>query len=442
MHEPDWLRWPIEQRVRSVVAGELDRAAWSAEADAWAADADARYRGCAELRPAPTGAPPVRVGVKDLFDVAGFATRLGLRRYRHYPTRSAAALAPVPPAAVVAKLVTTELSLGMRHGCVNPRYPHLSPAGSSTGCAVAVGAGVCDLALGTDTVVSVRLPAAVCGLAGLRMTPRPALLQGIFQVSPLLDAVGWIARTAADLSYLWRFLRLDRLVPEPVPATPDRFRLGIVEEVQAVPAAPAVREAFEATCARLAAAGHTLVPVRLGELWQRRGDVYELCTRAAWDSYREWRDRLDDELDESTEHALRAGAAVTDARYAALRDDLAACRGRVPALFAAHGVDAWLLPHSPLLPRNRAVQAAPSSTIPRPDDEGYQLRIGYAGVASLAGLPAITVPMGHSAEHDAPIGLEAIGPANSEPWLLRLAELVSDVTGPVAGERPLVGSPA
>ena len=77
---------------RCSTAARSARAEWHALASRWSFAADARYRACAELRSPAPDAAPIRLGVKDTVDVAGFPTRLGLRRYRHYAQRSAAPL--------------------------------------------------------------------------------------------------------------------------------------------------------------------------------------------------------------------------------------------------------------------------------------------------------------------------------------------------------------
>ena len=426
---PPWHALPLEERARLVESGRIDLADWRRQATAWAQTADSRYRACVELRPPHGGDASIRVGVKDTVDVAGFATRLGLPRYRHYPTRSAAALGRVPARSINAKLVTTELSLGLEHGCVNPCFPHLDPAGSSTGCAVAVAAGICDLAMGTDTVASVRLPAGACGVVGLRVTHDPRLLDGMLQVSPLLDAPGWVARSADDLAFLWRRHRLGQPPGADQREPAGRFRVGVVQEALEDSLEPPVRGALNEVCDALAGNGHHLVPVRLGALWRQRGLTYELCTKAAWDRFRPGRGGIDDTLGESVRAALEVGAAVDGARHERLLTELYACRQAVSGRFQAQGVDLWLLPVGPLLPRDLRTTAPPASTIPQPGAPDYWKRVSYAAIASLAGLPAITFPVAHSRSHQAPVVAQAIGPVRSDGRLIQFARTVGRLVG-------------
>ena len=156
---------PLGRRAERLAAGEN---AYVLQAlNAWNADNHARTGAFAEHRPVTEAA--VRVGVKDVLDVSGWRTGFGAGpRGRRPRTSTVPVLRHFPLRTVMAKTTTTEYGIGLEHGCVNIAYPHLDPGGSSTGSAVAVAAGLCDIALGTDSVASVRLPAAATGVYGLR----------------------------------------------------------------------------------------------------------------------------------------------------------------------------------------------------------------------------------------------------------------------------------
>jgi Asp-tRNA(Asn)/Glu-tRNA(Gln) amidotransferase A subunit family amidase len=424
LEPPPPLRQPLAERVRMLDDGELDLETWRADANRWAELADARYRACTELRPFEGGDPPIRIGVKDTVDVAGYATHLGLRRYRHYPTRTARVLEHLPPPLITAKLATAELALGLEHGCVNPLFPHLDPAGSSTGCAVAVAAHISDLAMGTDTVNSMRHPAAACGVVGLRVTHDERLLDGIFPLSPLLDAPGWIARTADDLAFAWQRL----LAGEEPPY--DLGRIGIVSEAVEEVEEPAVREALGRVSAALAAAGRTLVPVSLDVLWETRGIAYELCARDARDLYHHrWVDQIDDSLGASTLRALEMGAATDDRRRDELLATVATCRRTAFERFARDAVDVWLLPVADLMPRDLDEEEPPAATLRKPSELHEDRKISYATIASVAGLPSIVFPVALDEARAAPVELQAVGPPGTEFRLIRLAQEVATLVG-------------
>lgn len=176
---PNYLALTLRERYAQLQANQALAADWAAQYEQWAVHADGHYRCLVSTRPAE--APWFRLGVKDTVDVAGLPTRLGLRSYRHYPARSAEALTWLDPrVALTCKVTTTELNIAFGGGCRNPLYPSIDPSGSSTGSAVSVAAGLCDISLGTDVLGSVRWPASHCGMVGLRMTHKAGNLAGVF----------------------------------------------------------------------------------------------------------------------------------------------------------------------------------------------------------------------------------------------------------------------
>ncbi|MGC4814790.1 amidase family protein [Micromonospora sp. DT228] len=416
---PESLSGSLAQRAEDLRQGRIDHDRWRVEASNWAAYADSRYQACVDLRPVQRGGPGFRVGVKDTLDVAGFATRMGLRHYRHYPPRTAPVLSGLPVSSVVSKLVTTEINIGRGHGCVNPYFPHLDPAGSSTGCAVAVAAGITDVAIGTDSVGSVRLPAAACGVVGLRLTHDPLHFATGFRSSSLLDAPGIVARTAEDLDWVWRQGWFGSAGP--TSSARSSIRVGVVAEVLENWRSPEVVRAQDLVMRALTAGGHQLRTVRLDEIWRWRGSVFQLCARHAWDRCRTWPKRVTGSFGEPTRLALESGAAVTDERLAEIEAAVRRTRAAVPAIFDDQDVDLWLLPAGPRPPRNIHTTSAPVSTIPDPDDLDDPRLTGYASVASLAGLPAITFPVVYDETLDAPIEMQAVGRPHSEPVLIDFA---------------------
>ena len=243
----------------------------------------------------------------------------------------------------IAKVVTTELNVGIGSGCVNPCFPQIDPAGSSTGSAVAVAAGICDVSLGTDVLGSVRWPAGRCGVAGLRMTHDPGWLEGIFPLSPAMDAPGWVARTADDLAFLWdrigfggRGLGGSPLLGAAAPGR-GRARMAVAGEVLESDVDAEIRVALDVAGAALREHGHEVTARAIGEAWDWRGAAWELCARDAWDGYQDWQRWIGDDLLESTRRALAAGADVDDARHAEIRGAMARQRARRDDLFSGAG---------------------------------------------------------------------------------------------------------
>jgi aspartyl-tRNA(Asn)/glutamyl-tRNA(Gln) amidotransferase subunit A len=163
------------------------------------------------------------LAVKDLFDTAGVRTTYGSGLYAdHVPEQNAVAVQRLldAGAVMVGKTHLPEFAWGVLgqsefYGtCHNPAHPGRTTGGSSSGSAAALAAGDCDLALGSDTGGSIRLPSAACGTVGLK--PRWGLIpmDGGYPLVPLLDTAGPMATTVEDVALMWSVLA-ERPIPEP-----------------------------------------------------------------------------------------------------------------------------------------------------------------------------------------------------------------------------------
>jgi Asp-tRNA(Asn)/Glu-tRNA(Gln) amidotransferase A subunit family amidase len=176
--------------------------------------------------PGPTPDGPLagrRLVVKDLVDTAGIRTTYGSRIYgQNVPRRSAVVVerALGAGAVLVGKANLPEFAwsvLGKNpwYGTVhNPARPGKTSGGSSAGSAAALAAGLADIAIGTDTGCSIRLPSAACGTVGLKPRWGSIPAAGVFPLAPTLDTVGPMARTVADTALFWSVLA-GRPVPPP-----------------------------------------------------------------------------------------------------------------------------------------------------------------------------------------------------------------------------------
>ncbi len=161
--------------------------------------------------PEPAGDDAVRVGVKDLINIKGEVTSAGseyLYKNANPASRDAACLRLIrqSDAWIVGKTNLSEFAIGVTGSNdyfgtpINPLDPTRIPGGSSSGSAVAVAMGLADIALGTDTAGSIRVPAACCGIAGLKTTFGLISIEGVYPISPrYLDTVGPMAANVAGL---------------------------------------------------------------------------------------------------------------------------------------------------------------------------------------------------------------------------------------------------
>ena len=165
-----------------------------------------------------SAAPPLH-GVpyllKDLFDLAGVPTKAG-STFLDRSDPLTRATAPIVQrlrelgAVLAGKTHLVEFASGLtgenpHYGdCPHPHFPDRLSGGSSSGSAALVAAGVAPLAIGTDTGGSVRVPAALCGLYGFRLTPDDELIRDAFPLAPTMDTAGWFTANAKDMLTVWR----------------------------------------------------------------------------------------------------------------------------------------------------------------------------------------------------------------------------------------------
>jgi aspartyl-tRNA(Asn)/glutamyl-tRNA(Gln) amidotransferase subunit A len=284
----DLLDLTATEAVAHIEAGEIDAAelfeAYRARAAAddlnaftWVADGpDER----ADLAGPLKGVP---MGVKDLFCTEGVPSQAGSRILEGYlPPYTATAVrnAQAAGAALLGKTNQDEFAMGSSnensgYGPVrNPWDRERVPGGSSGGSAAAVAAGLVPWALGTDTGGSVRQPAALCGIVGLKPTYGAISRYGMIAFASSLDQCGPLTRTVADAALLFAHLvgkdHCDATslgMPEPVrmPTAQrlDGIRLGVPEELTGEGIEPGVQAAFEATLRLAEDLGATVDSCRL-----------------------------------------------------------------------------------------------------------------------------------------------------------------------------------
>lgn len=203
--------------------------------------------------PGPAGTGPlagVPIAVKDLIDHAGRITTAGSGFYRHEATKTAPALARLieAGAVVIGRTGLHEFAFGFSSEnpwfgpVLNPWDRSLSPGGSSGGSAAAVAAGIVPIAIGTDTGGSIRVPAALCAVVGLKVTHGLIPLDGVFPLVPSMDTVGAIAGSLDDLELATAIMAAQSWPPAP---GPDVTRLVVPDTwVETAPLSQEVATSF------------------------------------------------------------------------------------------------------------------------------------------------------------------------------------------------------
>jgi amidase len=356
------------------------------------------------VREATPGAG-LRVAVKDLIDVAGLPTTAGSRAVaeRAAPAAAdAACLAGLRAAAargeawLAGKTNLHELAYGISgvnraFGTpVNPLDPARVPGGSSSGSAVAVASGEADVAYGSDTGGSIRIPAACCGVAGLKTTWGRIPLTGVWPLAPSLDTVGPMARDVAGLVAGMALLEPGFTVTAEAPRVVGRVVIG---------ADPTVDDAVDSA---LAAAGWDVVPVVLDGLSAATTAAMTVLDAEAWASNRALAEAVPDQIGRDVLTRLREASQITPAAIAAAQEEAARWRATLSSLWDQVELLALptLLGFPPVLGNAR---------------EMVRIR-GLTSPVNLAGLPALALPV--PAGGPLPASVQLIGPAGAEDRLL------------------------
>ncbi len=355
------------------------------------------------------------VAVKDIVAVAGAPTRCGSPASSPEPALKDAEIVRRlrdAGAEVFAVTQCLEYAAGFAHPEIgdtrNPHDPSRTSGGSSGGSAALVAAGVCDLAIGSDTGGSIRIPAAYCGIVGLKPTYGLLPLDGVFPLSPSCDHAGTLTATVAGAADLIPVLA--GLPAEPL-GEPGAFTVGVLAAQLADPSVtPEVHDAVSGALDRLAAAG-----------WQ----VRELT--APWlDDLRAWEDVLaaivareaylvhagldQTRYADGTRGLLEFGAAVDDDAYARALERRAELTAAVDA--SLDGVDALA---GPTVGYQAPEQDPPFGA---GDDNGEGR---FTGPYNLTGHPAVSLPVPIAG---LPAGLQLAGRRDQDLALLRVAAAV------------------
>ena len=347
-----------------------------------------------------TSGPGVRLAVKDLIDMEGVPTTAGCRAVANEAVPAAAdaaclAGARSAGARIVGRTNLHELALGVTgvnpwYGTpVNPLDPRLVPGGSSSGSAVAVATGEADVAYGSDTGGSVRIPSACCGTAGLKTTWGRVPLEGVWPLSPSFDTVGPMARDVAGL-----VVGMQLLEPGFVLATQ---RTGTVGRLR-VEADPSIDAAIDRA---LGASEWEVSEVELPRWHDATAAAGILLVAEAWETDRELLARRPGEVGADVAGRLALGGSIDARGLASARTVQREWNESLEEIFER--VD---------------VIATPTLTVfPPPLDGGEELLMARCTLpVNLAGVPALALPVPTS--RGLPASMQLIGPRHGEEKLL------------------------
>ena len=380
----------------------------------------------------------IPIAVKDLYNTKGIRTTGGSKFFADYvPSEDAFVVDKIKKAGahIIGKTNTHEIALGVTNNnphfgaCRNPWDIAHTPGGSSGGSAVAVATGMALAAIGTDTGGSIRIPASLCGVVGLKPTYGRISLRGILPLSWNLDHAGPITKRVEDAAVMLQVMGgYDPEDPASFKTLPGDFSSHMqdtirdrkvalavgtfVEEVTQPEVLASIRKAADV----LAEQGAIIEEVNVDYL--REGALANaLMTQADGAAFH--RERLKEHPDwfgADVRQRLETGAGFTSSEYALARRTQAEVRRRCDLLFEEY--DVLILPTTPIvapvLEGENAVERA-------------RLLTRLTSPFNITGLPALSVPCGFSSE-GLPIGLQIASRAWNESGVLRIGYAYQQAT--------------
>jgi len=337
-------------------------------------------------------------------------------------------------ASIVATTQTHPLGFGVTTpGTGNPRAPGRIAGGSSAGSAAAVAAGIVDLAIGTDSGGSIRIPAACCGVVGLKPTYGRIPLNGVQPLAPSLDCVGPLAGSVERCGMLFDVLA-GEFAERRAYGRPNvrGLRIGLPRELLTQPLDDYVRTAWEATLAVLREAGAQIVGVAIPSLADAAAATGTVLAAEAARAYREELTNRPDAIPADVRARLEYGMRILPGALAVARCHGVLLRTELGRVF-----------------RDLDVLCTPTLPCRLPTTGHDTIRVGgrapervtaaltrFTSPFNLAGVPAGSLPHAWD-DTGGPMGLQVVGPHGGERAVLRaMSAIESAVGGPWEPARP------
>jgi aspartyl-tRNA(Asn)/glutamyl-tRNA(Gln) amidotransferase subunit A len=368
----------------------------------------------------------VPISVKDNIAVAGAPTTAGSSVPLEYARDSADAATTesllAAGAIIFAKNRLYEFAFGNQHRThgttKNPWRLDRTTAGSSSGSVAAVAASLGFGSIGTDTGGSIRVPAAMCGVVGLKPTLGRVPTRGVVPVSWSLDHVGPMARTVADAAAILRAIS-----PGTEPAADPEHsprRVGVALDGE-TPLDPAVRDAVREACAVLSQM-YDVVEVDLPSSQLARTVLWTIASAEASDFHRHLLARHGDLYDPLVRRRLLRGRLISAADYVRAQRLRAVLTTELDS--AAEGVDAVVLPVSPIPAYSLGDRRVQIGSIV---EDASDAVTRFTPLFSLTGWPALSVPCGQSRD-GLPLGIQIAARPGDDEVALAVAHAYEQMT--------------
>ena len=374
------------------------------------------------------------VSIKDLFDVAGEVTTSGSKVMRDAPAAKQDAVVVqrlrAAGAIIIGKTNMTEFAfsgIGIHPHYVTPGHAKDAtriPGGSSSGAGVAVARGMCEIAIGSDTGGSIRIPSALNGVTGFKPTQARVTREGAFPLSYSLDTVGPLAANVLDCAKAdsvlageqWALLQARKL---------DGLRVGIPRGLLFTQADETVQAAFEQALQRLKASGVKVMDVDLDALMAAPFQLQEAGTLIACEAAQIHQQLFasgkDVQLDSLVKARITRGQTIPASHYVSVQQ----ARRKLHQAFDAAVADFDLL----MLPTVPVVAPLIQSLDDADAFNRMNMRVlRNPSVFNFYDVPAASLPLPR-AEQKLPVGLMVVGQRGGDRNLLELAHCLSESVG-------------
>jgi aspartyl-tRNA(Asn)/glutamyl-tRNA(Gln) amidotransferase subunit A len=375
----------------------------------------------------------IPISLKDNIHTAGIRTTAGSAVLRDFvPAENAPVVTRLlqAGAVILGKTNMHEFAYG-----VTTNNPHFGPVhnpwdvsrisgGSSGGSAAALAAGLCYASIGTDTGGSIRIPAALCGVTGLKPTRDLIDARGVIPLSTTLDCVGPMARTVEDTAILFEALasgakKVKSLSRKSSRSNLSKLRLGLPRDFFFDVLSDEVQKLFEDALRSLRHAGAKIVKVSIPSLLETEtaGNRIGWAEATHFHQKSGWFPGRSAEYGEDVRWRLEAGTKVSAADYLEALDSREKFIAQLSSTMESSRLDTLVVPTVPI--------AAPligeeKTRVGQAEHATRALLLRLNRPANLAGVPAISVPCGFTPA-GLPVGLQLIASANAESVLLRIA---------------------